>query len=250
MSISLWLAAPLIGLLLSLFAAGGGMIAVPLLSYGLGMPFKQAVATSLVIVATVSLISLIQMKGWKLIDWRLHRFFALGGLIGGVTGANIGLGISDQAQSILFASLVLLVAWWTSTDHMKLICALAGRKPCHCSKAMLAGIATGLVTGLLGVGAGFLIVPLLLLLGVGSYQSAIAHSLVLIISNSLVATLSYADSLRFDWYPVVLIVGLATLGSWAGSVIAKKYSSTHLQKVFSVVLTLISVLMLIKAFSY
>ena len=49
MSIALWLAAPLIGLVLSLFAAGGGMIAVPLLSFGFGMPLKQAIATSLII---------------------------------------------------------------------------------------------------------------------------------------------------------------------------------------------------------
>jgi len=82
MTLSLWLAAPMIGLLLSLFAAGGGMIAVPLLSYGLGMPFKQAIATSLIIVASVSFISLLQKKRWKLINWRLHRFSPLAASLG------------------------------------------------------------------------------------------------------------------------------------------------------------------------
>lgn len=69
MTLATLLIAPLIGLLLSLFAAGGGMIAVPLLSYGIGMPFKQAVATSLIIVACVSLIAVLHHQRWKLIDW-------------------------------------------------------------------------------------------------------------------------------------------------------------------------------------
>jgi len=249
MSISLWLAAPLIGLVLSLFAAGGGMIAVPLLSFGMGMPLKQAIATSLIIVACVSLIALLQKKRWRLIEWRLHRFFAMGGIIGGFTGASIGLYIPDNIQAMIFSVLVLFVAGWMHSHRMKKITAHAKTTPCDCRYSMLAGLATGLVTGLLGVGGGFLIVPLLLMLGVANYQSAVAHSLVLIISSSLVAALRYAEHLDIAWQPTLLIVILAAFGAWLGSLIAGKYASDRLQKAFSLMLTLMAGWMLLKAFN-
>lgn len=240
MTLSLWLAAPLIGLVLSLFAAGGGMIAVPLLSFGVGMPLKQAIATSLVIVACVSLIALLQKKRWRLIEWRLHRFFAIGGMIGGVGGASIGLYIPDSIQAMIFAVLVLLVAWWMHSNRMKQISAQARTTPCDCRYSMLAGLGTGLVTGLLGVGGGFLIVPLLLMLGVSNYQSAVAHSLILIVSSSLVAALRYAEQLNIAWLPILLIVALAGAGAWLGSMIAEKHTSVRLQKAFSLMLTLMA----------
>jgi len=249
MSLSLWLVAPLIGLVLSLFAAGGGMIAVPLLSFGVGMPLKQAVATSLIIVACVSLIALLQKKRWQLIEWRLHRFFAIGGMIGGFAGASIGLHISNHLQAIIFAVLVLFVAWWMHSGQMKQITTNAKTTPCDCRYSMLAGIGTGLVTGLLGVGGGFLIVPLLLMLGVANYQSAVAHSLVLIVSSSLVAALRYAEHLDIAWQPTVLIVALAATGTWIGSLIADKYSAKHLQKAFSLMLTIMAAWVLFNAFN-
>jgi len=113
---------------------------------------------------------------------------------------------------------------------------------------MLAGIVTGLVTGLLGVGSGFLIVPLLLMLGVVNYQSAVAHSLVLIISSSLVAALRYAENLDIAWQSTMLIVVLASIGTWLGSLIAHQFSSGHLQKAFSLMLSAMAGWMLFRTF--
>jgi len=249
MTVSLWLVAPLIGLVLSLFAAGGGMIAVPLLSFGVGMPLKQAIAMSLLIVACVSLMALMYKKRWQLIEWKLHRFFAIGGIIGGFAGASIGLYISDQLQAIIFSGLVLSVAWLMHTGWMNSKIENAKARPCNCRLSMLTGLGTGLVTGLLGVGGGFLIVPLLLILGVASYQSAVAHSLLLIVSNSLVAALRYAEHLDMIWTPALLIVVLAMLGTLLGNFIAERYSSKHLQKAFSLMLTLMAGWILLKVFN-
>jgi len=145
--------------------------------------------------------------------------------------------------------MVLFVAWWIHSDRMKQISTMAKDRECNCRNAMLAGIASGLVTGLLGIGGGFIIVPLLLMLGVASCQSAIAHSLVLIISNSAVAALSYAENLQIEWHPTLLIVALAALGSWLGSHVAERYSSQNLQKAFSLILTIISSFIMYKAFT-
>ena len=247
-ALSLWLTAPLIGLVLSLFAAGGGMIAVPLLNFGVGLPLKQSVATSLIIVAFTSLIALLQHGRWRLIEWRTHRFFAAGGMIGSFAGASIGLYIPDRLQASLFAVLVLLVAWWMHSDRMKSITSNAKNIPCNCRHSLLAGLGTGLVTGLLGVGGGFLIVPLLLMLGVASYQSAIAHSLLVIISSSLVAAIRYAGHLDIAWQPTLLIVVLAAMGTWVGGYISMRCSSHRLQKAFSLMLMVMAGWMLFRAF--
>jgi len=169
-------------------------------------------------------------------------------MIGGFSGASIGLYISDQLQAIFFSVLVLLVAWWMQSGRMKKITAHAKTTPCDCRYSLLAGIATGLVTGLLGVGGGFLIVPLLLMLGVANYQSAVAHSLALIISSSLVAALRYAENLDIAWQPTLFVLVLAAMGTWVGSLIADWYSSVRLQKAFSLMLTFMAGWILFRTF--
>ena len=248
MSLSLWLVAPFIGLLLSLFAAGGGMVAVPLLSFGLGMPLKEAIAASLVIVACISLFALLQKKRWRLIDWRRHRFFAVGGIFGGLAGSLIGLRISDHIQALFFSMLLLAVAWWMHSDRMQMTMSYAKSIPCHCRYAVLAGVFTGIITGLLGVGGGFLIVPLLLMLGVPNYQAAVAHSLLLIVSSSLVAAYGYIEYLNIQWDVILTLGVLAALGAWVGNLLADKFSSQRLQRMFSFVLSVMAGWMLIKTF--
>jgi len=248
MSLALWLAAPCIGLVLAMFAAGGGMIAVPLLIFGVGLPLKQAIATSLIIVACVSAIALLQKHRWQLISWDLHRFFAIGGMAGGFTGASVGLAMPDNIRAIIFAMLMLLVAWWMHSNLMKKIMKHTRTTPCNYRYALLAGIATGTITGLLGIGGGFLIVPLLLMLGVSNYQSAIAHSLLLIVSSSLVAVLRYAGSLSVAWQPTLLILILAMFGTWLGNMIVDRYSTQRLKKWFSLMLCVVAGWMLFKTF--
>jgi len=145
---------------------------------------------------------------------------------------------------------VLLVAWWMHSDVMKNITASAKITPCDCRYSLMAGVATGTVTGLLGIGGGFLIVPLLLMLGVKDYQSAVAHSLILIVSSSLVAALRYAEHLDIAWHPIIWIVALAALGTWVGSRIASRYNTVHLQQAFSAMLVLMAGWMLFKSFHH
>ncbi|MDX8406922.1 MAG: sulfite exporter TauE/SafE family protein [Mariprofundaceae bacterium] len=246
MSISLWLFAPLIGLLLSLFAAGGGLVAVPLLNAGLGMPLKEAIAGSLIIVASISFMALFQKGRWKLIQWRLHRFFAFGALAGGFAGGSVGLEISDTSQATLFAAMVLFIAWWIHSRPMKRLSVSAKVGECKCHYSLLAGFGTGMVTGLIGVGGGFIIVPVLMMLGITNHQTAVAHSLLLIVSSSLVAASRYYQFLDTEWTPLLIIALLAGVGVWIGSLIADKISSSRLQKAFSLVLCLLASWMLVR----
>jgi uncharacterized membrane protein YfcA len=241
MSLWIWLAAPLIGLLLGLFGAGGGMLTVPVLIYGLGLPIKTAVAASLWIVATVSLVAATQQRAWRILEPRLLGFFGLGGLGGGALGAWIGTWIDPQIQEGLFALLLVAVAGWMSRLE------LPGESSgfvCPCGLALAIGAVLGVVTGLLGVGGGFLMVPALLHLGISRMPVAIAHSLILISFNAVVSGVIYHRGIELPNSTLLTIVVLAAAGSVIGSLLLKHMSTARLQRGFSIGLLLLGLAML------
>ncbi len=242
MSIWFILLAPFIGLLLTLFGAGGGMLTVPLLVHGFHLPLKSAIAASLWVVGSVSLLSLLRQKAWRALNIKLLVAFAVGGLLGSWLGAQIGLKISDALQGGIFGLLVLFVAWWMRRprpDH-----AGAPEGTCRCPLAAFTGIFLGIATGLLGVGGGFLMVPALIWLGISDYKMAVKHSLVLIVFNATVAGITYLGRVELAWQPMFWIAGLAAIGNLLGYKLLGKFSSARLQTMFSLLLVLIGVTML------
>jgi len=242
MSIWVWLAAPFIGFTLALFGAGGGMTTVPLLAYGLHMPLKEAVASSLWIVAAVSLTSLLRQHAWHRMNIRVLTWFALGGVAGSWLGTRIGLAISDVLQETIFGVLTCFVAWWMHRPK-------AGANDTdgqtrRCIKTLITGMALGIVTGILGVGGGFLMVPALIWLGVSDYKLAVAHSLLLITVNATVAGVGYIGAVHMQVTPLLIIAVLAMTGSLAGSFLLKRWPSKRLQGAFSLLLILIGGFML------
>lgn len=241
------LAAPFIGIMLSLFGAGGGMLSVPLLHHGFGMPLKSAVVASLWIVIAVSLVAFMHQRSWRQLHVRLLIFFAVGGSVGSWLGAKMGLAISDTWQALCFALLVWFVAWWMRYRHQPLR-QQAVEPSCRCLVTLLTGVLLGIVTGLLGVGGGFMMVPALLWLGLPDYKQAVNHSLVLIVMNAMVASVTYYGRVELPWQPVLWVAVLAAIGTVIGAVLTRRFSSAHLQSVFSVFLVLIGAVMLYDAF--
>jgi len=242
MSIWAWIAAPFIGLLLALFGAGGGMTTVPLLAYGLHMPLKEAIASSLWIVAAVSLTSLLRQHAWGRMNIRLIVWFAAGGMAGSWLGTRIGLAISDVLQEAIFGVLTCFVAWWMRRP--KPVANDTDGKIWRCVKTFITGIALGIVTGILGVGGGFLMVPALIWLGVSDYKLAVAHSLLLITINATVAGIGYIGTMHLQTTPLAIIAILAMAGSLAGSCLLKRWPPERLQGAFSIMLILIGLFML------
>ena len=241
MSAWVWLATPLIGLTLVMFGAGGGMLSVPILYYGMGLPMKVAIASSLWIVMAVSLLSLWQLNVWKALNIRLLVWFAVGGVIGSWLGARIGLSISDIWQTSTLGLLMCFVAWWMHKP--KPDSAFHQSTTCHCMRTLLVGVILGVVTGVLGVGGGFLMVPALLWLGIVDYRLAVAHSLLLIVINASVAGLGYWGEVDMHIKPLLLMIGLAMVGSLCGKRLLKRWTSKHLQIAFSVLLVCVGGLM-------
>ena len=244
MSPWLWVIAPFIGLFLGLFGAGGGMLTVPLLVYGAGLPLKQAIASSVWIVACVSLLAAFHQRAWRVIQPALMAFFSVGGIVGSMGGAWLGTWIDPALQQAMFGILLLIVALWTW--RAKLQEAPPPSSACHCMAALLVGTGLGVLTGLLGVGGGFLMVPALIALGISHFPTAVAHSLVLITINATTSGITYIGQVPSSPETMILVGSLAAVGSVFGSLLLKRIPLAPLQRVFSIGLALLGIMMLIQ----
>ena len=245
MSLWVWVLAPLIGLLLGLFGAGGGMLTVPLLVYGAGLPLKEAIASSVWIVAAVSLVAAFHQRAWRIIQPGLLIFFSIGGILGSIGGAWLGVRIDPVLQQALFGVLLLVVAVWTWRARLHEAPPATGT--CHCLAAFAVGIGLGVLTGLLGVGGGFLMVPALIALGISHFPTAVAHSLLLITINATTSGIAYLGEIPSSSPETMIAVGLlAAVGSVAGSHLLMRIPLKPLQRTFSIGLAVIGVAMLIE----
>jgi len=229
-------AALLIGLVLGLFGAGGGMLTVPALMMVGDMSVKEAVPMSLWIVAIVSLVAAVHQQVWKQLQWKLLVTLGVAGLFGSSTGASVGSDVSDQLQLAMLAVLILFVAIWVGFVKLEYKVAVFRYIP-----AVFAGLGVGFLTGILGVGGGFLLVPVLIFLGVTHFPTAVGHSLVLITLNSIGGALSYfvVDPGSIDMKSTLIIAVIAAVGSVLGGVLLKRIPSELLQKGFAILLILL-----------
>ena len=235
--------APLVGMCLAIFGAGGGMLTVPLLTHGVGLPLKSAIAASLWIVMAVSMIALIRQRAWKQVQPKLLAYFMAGGVIGSWVGAHAGLAVSDTVQGVMFALLVWFVAWWMSRQGPVDRALQNQSQPCRCLLTMVVGAALGMVTGVLGVGGGFLIVPALIWLGVSDFKVAVSHSLILIVINAAVAASTYLGRVELAWQPMFWITALAASGCLVGGAMMSRVTSARLQQMFRLLLLLVGAIM-------
>lgn len=236
------LGAIVIGLSLGLFGSGGSILTVPVLLYLLHMPPQLAIASSLLIVAGISLFGSVRNGLQRLISWRHVLWFGIPGMIGTYGGAWLGTLVDARWQLLVFSLLMLVAAvmmWRSNTADGN---ATKGFKP---AKIILDGFIVGIITGFVGVGGGFLIVPALVLLGGLSMSVGVATSLVIIAMKSFVGFGKYywvmqAQGAVFDWATIGLMIIAGIAGSFVGGALGKKLPKQQLQKSFAVFLVLMA----------
>jgi hypothetical protein len=249
----------IVGLSLGLTGGGGSIFAVPLLIYGLGLDFRQAVAVSLAVVGLTALYGAALQARRGHVLWGAGAVLGLGGIVAAPFGALIGSHLPAQLSLALFAGLMLFIGVrmlrrpgaagdvpisWISCERRP-----DGRpkfSPLCAGKLVSAGALTGILSGIFGVGGGFLVVPALLLVTCVSIERALATSLVGIFLISASGFAANAGNLTPAVAPLAFtFLGGSAVGMTAGAWLKKFVPATFLSKLFgfSVIGTAIYVLL-------
>jgi len=232
-----------IGLSLGLLGSGGSILTVPILVYLLGHEGKSAIAESLAIVGGIALAAAIPYGLARLIDWRNVVFFGVPGMAGTYGGAWLAHFVSDAVQLILFAIVMLLAAWmmYRQTKRVKVEITEHTRPKHPLWKIILEGMVVGVLTGLVGVGGGFLIIPALVLLGGLPMRLAVGTSLIVIAAKSFAGFWKYLDVLHdlkasLDWTTIAWFIAIGIAGTFLGNFLGTKLNQKVLQRVFAIFL--------------
>ncbi len=246
----------LIGLSLGALGGGGSILAVPVLVYALNQSATQATTGSLVVVGVTALIGAATAS--RAGNVLLSRGVAFGAvaIVGAVVGAKASDSVSEAVLLGAFAVLMLVVGALMTLRQLSARRASTSEHPCgqgvseapiltwrpafHCDGAralrvLIAATVVGLLTGFLGVGGGFLIVPALVLTLAMPIQYAVGTSLVVITLTSVTALVVRAGvGVTPDWTPVLLLTGASALGAFLGARLASRVSTDQLSLAFTV----------------
>jgi|TARA_B100001971_G_scaffold208841_2_gene231370 uncharacterized membrane protein YfcA len=229
-----------IGFTLGLFGSGGSILSLPVLVYLLGYDEKVAIASSLAVVGLISLFGSITYVRQRTVDWWMVLVFGFPAVIGTYLGAAASVLVSGTVQLITF-SLVMMVAAVFMIVPTRLQNKVVGKTPGRSVMIVAEGLGVGGLTGFVGVGGGFLIVPALVLLGGINMHRAIATSLVIITLKSCAGFIKYVDVLsgtNIDLWVIGLfsIVGIA--GCVLGGYVAPHIHQERLKRSFGIMLVI------------
>jgi uncharacterized membrane protein YfcA len=239
----------LIGVSLGLLGGGGSILTVPILVYALGVEPKSAIATSLLVVGTTSAAAVIPHARGGRVRWRTALIFGAAGMGGAYAGGRVAHFVPGAILLVAFALMMFATAIAMMRGRKEPAQA-AGREeaaaPLTASapprlaprempilKVVLEGAAVGAVTGLVGAGGGFLVVPALVLLGGLPMGVAVGTSLVVIAMKSLAGFVGYLGHAFIDWRLAGVVTAAAVAGSVLGGVLAGRVPQAALRKAFA-----------------
>ena len=210
----------LIGLSLGLLGGGGSILTVPILTYVAGLEAKEAIAASLFVVGVTSAFSAISHARNQRVRWRTGLIFGGASMAGAFVGGLLGGHIPGTVLMIGFAVMMVAtsVAMIRGRRNSKDSSDSAHDRKMPVFKVLAEGIVVGLVTGVVGAGGGFLVVPALALLGGLPMPVAVGTSLVVIAMKSFAGLAGYLTTVSLDW----VLVGSITLAAIAGSVLGAR----------------------------
>lgn len=234
----------LVGLSLGLLGGGGSVLTVPIFVYVLGFEVQQAIAASLAVVGTTAFIGALRQAGGGRIAVGTGVGFGLFAMGGAYAGSQVGLFLPELVQLLLFATVMLIAATLMLLRKER---TEAEEEPAR-SWTVVGPVAfgVGVLTGVVGVGGGFMIVPALVLLLRLPIHRAIATSLLVITMNAASGFAGYAGSVEVPWGPLAGFTGLSILGVFIGTRWMRSASPASLRKGFAIFLILIAVAILVE----
>ena len=236
--------AAVIGLSLGLMGGGGSILTVPVFVYVIGFPAKQAIAMSLPVVGATSLVG--ALGHWRAGNVRLATAFGFGvvAMIGSFLGARLAVFLPGAVQLMMLAVVMLAAA--ASMLRRKRVSTEAtdAEAPVPVGKLALVGLAVGVLTGIIGIGGGFLIVPALVVLGRVPMKQAVGTSLLVIAMNSASGFAGYVGSVDIEWSFLARFTAVSIAGILVGTWLVRFVSAAALKRGFAIFLILIGAAMI------
>ena len=240
-----YIGALLIGLVLGLIGGGGSILTVPILVYALALNPVIATAYSLFVVGATSLIGAIKnmMKG--MVDYRTAIIFAVPAFIAVyLTRAFLIPAIPEELFSInsfmvtknlaimLFFAIIMLLASVSMIRNKRKEIDQEAQITYNYPLIIIEGLVVGTITGIVGAGGGFLIIPALVLLAKLPMKKAVATSLLIIAIKSLIGFLGDVQNLNIDWPFLLIFTAISVVGIFIGIWLNKFIDGKKLKKAF------------------
>jgi len=234
-----------IGVLVGLLGGGGSILAVPALVYLAGLPLAHALPASLLVVGLTAVVGLLPRLPARQVQWRIALVFGGAGVLTAVAGAAVNRLLPDDVVLVLFAALMVAAGlrMLQRKPATGTACSTRGGRVDwrRClPRAIGGGLAVGFLTGLLGVGGGFLIVPALVI-GLGVETGvAIGTSLLIVAVNSAAGFLAYAGHAALD-VPLLLAVTIAaTVAAAIAGRLGARLPTDRLRRGFGVLVLVVA----------
>ena len=236
------------GITMGLLGSGGSAITVPLLVYIVGHSGKASIAESMAIVGLNSVFAVIPHAKSDNVDWPSVIFFGIPGMAGTLLGAILGGWVDDSVQLFVFGIVLMLSAAfmvrkaWFQKPEMQIEQNTGPKRRSFGldDRLLIAteGMAVGALTGFVGVGGGFLIVPALIALAKLPIRTAIGTSLAIIAAKSVVGFWKYQSvlsesNLSVDWRSIVVFSVVGIAAGNIGSRVNKRLDQHRLKQVFA-----------------
>jgi uncharacterized membrane protein YfcA len=256
-----------VGMMMALTGAGGGILSVPLLVFGLNLSIASAGPIGLLAIAVAGSLGAINGLRTKLLRYRAVLVMAVLGIVLAPVGVYLAQRIPNQPLLIVFASILIVVSIRMLIQAQQEITGNVPKErpapPCKldqsigrliwsvpCARSLMgSGAVAGFLSGLLGVGGGFIIVPALKKVTDLPMQSIVATSLGVLALISITGVTSAAVAGHLNWSIGIPFAGGAVAGMLLGSVIAKQISGPRIQQAFAIFTFFISLSLLYKAIS-
>jgi uncharacterized membrane protein YfcA len=220
-----------VGVSLGLLGGGGAILTVPLLAYVAGMEPKHAIAMSLLVVGVTSAVGAITHARAGRVRWRIAAVFGVAAMAGAYGGGRLAPFVPATVLMVAFAAVMIAAA----------IAMLRGRKKTAGAdgvgqlpvlKIAALGIGVGTVSGLIGAGGGFLLVPALALLGGLPMPAAVGTSLIVIAMQSFAGLAGHLATEHIDWRLAAMVTAAAVIGAIVGGRFVAAVNPDALRRLF------------------
>jgi uncharacterized protein len=218
------------------------------LVYAACVPPQQAVGMSLAVVGGTSLAATFMNARSGLVHLKAATLFSLTGIVGALAGAQLTHLVSPAVLMLIFAALMIVIA--TLMLRGGTLHAPDKAEQCTWQRCSITGLIIGGLTGFLGVGGGFLIVPALVFFGHLPLKSAIITSLLVIAVNSLAGLAGHLHQAPFDWTIAAMFLAASLLGMLGGRFLAHRLAVGHLRVAFAWFVLAVGAFVIIKNWSY